>query len=106
VFDPRAITSHTGFLAPVLPSAPDFGGDEEQTCAVCQDNIDRRTTNVRKLPSGHMLHVECIVEWVETNWGRGKNSSANCPLCWRRYRLRRAGGLRRYLGGAFSDGCL
>ncbi|XP_051122654.1 probable E3 ubiquitin-protein ligase RHG1A [Andrographis paniculata] len=51
------------------------GGDDENNCAVCQDNLRGKDCcgMVGVLPCRHEFHVGCIVEWLQR-----KNT---CPLC-------------------------
>ncbi|PMD61335.1 uncharacterized protein K444DRAFT_719521, partial [Hyaloscypha bicolor E] len=46
----------------------------QPTCAICLDNFEPGTTEIREIPCGHIFHPECIDLFL------GSNSSL-CPLC-------------------------
>ncbi|CAE6006448.1 unnamed protein product [Arabidopsis arenosa] len=58
------------------PSTTDLGKEEElETCAICLENLLRRSKDYRQMPNcSHCFHEQCVTKWLVP-----QNNS--CPLC-------------------------
>lgn len=54
----------------------------EETCTICQDDIEANTQTRKINACGHMFHKNCIDQWFERN--------VKCPVC--RHDIRTQGG--------------
>ena len=86
-------TNNTSFNEPVvvrptqaqIDSATIIGSataDMEETCTICQDDIETNTQTRKINACGHVFHKSCIDLWFERN--------VKCPVC--RHDIRTQGG--------------
>ena len=47
--------------------------ENERTCMICMENVNKLENNVMTLPCGHMYHTTCGIKWLKEH-----NS---CPMC-------------------------
>ncbi|KAL6942283.1 hypothetical protein ACO0QE_003452 [Hanseniaspora vineae] len=61
-------------LNTLLPDcSPDDISDENDLCTICMDTLIDSHSSPKKLPCGHILHLNCLKHWLER--------SQTCPIC-------------------------
>ncbi|GAB5591852.1 hypothetical protein Unana1_06752 [Umbelopsis nana] len=53
---------------------------EYDTCAICIEHFVARESEVRKLPCGHIFHIECVDPWLTERNGYCPNCKADCHI--------------------------